>query len=311
VTGAHVQVEGTDNSVYPLSEVGNGYYLAAPIGMDTATRYRVHISNVNNEEYTSDYVPFKPAPPIDSVTWTYDMTGVNFYAYTHDPGDKTRYYQWKCTETWQLTAPEASIVVYQGDTIAKRTPGQQIDTCWHTDSSANILIGTSSQLAEDVITHQHLMTIPINTEQIGIEYSLLVTQYAITDSCFDFLTLVQKNTEQLGGVMDLQPSQIVGNVHCLTNPTEQVIGFINAGAIQQYRIFINRTQVPGWLYFFECPFPDIEVDPGDYPFYFGRANHSYTPLAPDGLGGVIANYNDCADCRARDGASNQRPSWWE
>jgi hypothetical protein len=311
VTGAHLQVEGSDNSIYPLTETGNGYYSSPAIRMNTATRYRLHITNVNKEEYLSDYVPFKPTPPIDSVNWIYDSTGVNFYTTTHDPTGKTRFYDWKCIETWEVTASEGSIYVYQGDTMAKRTPAQQIDTCWHTDSSADILVGTSEQLEQDEIFQHHLLYVPINTEQIGIEYSLLVDQYALTDSGYNFLNLMRSNSEQLGSIMDPQPSQITGNIHSKTNPTEPVLGFVSAGTVQQTRIFITRNQVPNWLYYFECPGQDFEVGPGQYQFYFGR--DIYTPIGP-GAAGVYANYASCIDCRLRDGFvnqnANQKPAFW-
>src|SRR6202012_3054777 len=62
VTGAQLQIEGTDNSVYPFTETGNGYYLLPSITMNPATRYRLKISNVDNEVYLSDYVAYKPPP---------------------------------------------------------------------------------------------------------------------------------------------------------------------------------------------------------------------------------------------------------
>ena len=69
MTGALLQVEGSDNSVYPFTETGNGFYALASINMNTATQYRLRIANVNSETYLSDYVPFKPTPPIDSLNW--------------------------------------------------------------------------------------------------------------------------------------------------------------------------------------------------------------------------------------------------
>jgi hypothetical protein len=93
VTGAQLQVEGSDNSVYPFTEVGNGFYVQPSINMNTASRYRLRITIVNNETYLSDYVPYKPTPPIDSVNWTRNLSGVNIYVNTHDPAGNTRYYQ--------------------------------------------------------------------------------------------------------------------------------------------------------------------------------------------------------------------------
>jgi Domain of unknown function (DUF4249) len=312
VTGAQLQVEGSDNSVYPFTETGSGYYLLSSISMSTGVKYRLRIGKMNNEEYLSDYIPYKPTPPIDSTVWTSDSAGVTIYTNTHDPTGNTRYYQWKYSETWELTAWERSNVVYQGDTLAPRTPEQQIYTCWKTDSSSDILIGTSEQLSEDVINRMKINFFPINTGQLGIEYSIQVSQYAITDSGFKYLMLMKSNTEQLGSVMDPLPAQLIGNIHCLTHPAEVVIGYISAGTLQQQRIFIQRSQVPGWLYYFACPFKNIIVGPRDYYLYFDQL--SFTPIGPviaNGSGGAYANYNDCIDCRARDHASNQQPAFWE
>jgi hypothetical protein len=151
VTGAQLQIEGSDNSIYPLTETGNGYYLLSSINMNTATRYRLRITNVNSETYLSDYVPYKPTPPIDSVNWTRNPTGVNIYVNTHDPTGNTRYYQWNYIETWQYTSTEPSGLLWDGDSLVPRPASQQIYTCWHNDSATSILIGTSEALAQDLI----------------------------------------------------------------------------------------------------------------------------------------------------------------
>ena len=45
VTGAQLQVEGTDNSVYPLTEEGNGQYGIDTLPLSTAVQYRLRISH--------------------------------------------------------------------------------------------------------------------------------------------------------------------------------------------------------------------------------------------------------------------------
>src|ERR1700722_11452734 len=43
-TGAKVQVEGTDNSVFPLIEQGAGTYVADTLPLNAATQYRLRIT---------------------------------------------------------------------------------------------------------------------------------------------------------------------------------------------------------------------------------------------------------------------------
>ncbi len=104
-----------------------------------------------------------------------------------------------------------------------------------------------------------IQTLQENSEQVSYLYSILVYQSALTDSGYNYMSILQKNTESLGSIFDVQSSQLVGNIHCLTKPMEQVIGYISAGTIQQQRIFIHRYQVPGWVYSFSCSEGNIVV----------------------------------------------------
>jgi hypothetical protein len=307
VTGAQLQVEGSDNSISPFTEVGNGYYLLPSITMSPDTRYRLRISNVNNETYLSDYVPYKPTPPIDSVNWIRDGNGVTIYGNTHDPTGNTRYYQWKFSETWEYRSAEESGLIWRNDSLVYRLAKDEIYTCYHFDTTQSIFISSSDKLAQDVIYRQPLVVIPNNSQTLEIEYSMLVSQYALTDSAYNFLSLMKGNTEQLGSIFDNQPSQITGNIHSLSNPGEMVIGYVGAGSLQQQRVFISIAQLPNWFYFYQCPDPDHGVPDAldSEKFYY---DFGYTPVALT-IGGSLGNYTFCVDCRAQGGTTN-KPSYW-
>ncbi|HEX8377054.1 MAG TPA: DUF4249 family protein [Pedobacter sp.] len=66
-----------------------------------------------------------------------------------------------------------------------------------------------------------------------------VKQYGITKEGFNFLAKMKENTEQVGGIFDPQPTELKGNIFCMTNPCEKVIGFMHAGRISEKRIFIK------------------------------------------------------------------------
>ena len=111
-----VQVEGTDNSIYPLTEQSAGTYVADTLTLSATTQYRLRITTSEGQQYLSSYVQYKPTPPIDSVSWTYSSSGVQLYVNTHDPANATRYYQWEYGETWEYNSAEESTVQYDADT---------------------------------------------------------------------------------------------------------------------------------------------------------------------------------------------------
>ena len=308
VTGAQLQVEGSDNSTWPIAELGNGNYILPSITLNTGTQYRLRISNVGGEEYLSDYVPFKATPPIDSINWVRNDAGVTIYANTHDPAGATRYYQWKYTETWQYTSSEQSGLIWDPvkDTVFYRPPDQQIYNCWHIDSSSQILLGTSEKLAQDVIFEQPLISIGANTQPLGIVYTVIVSQFALTQPAFQYYTAMQKNTESLGSIFDAQPTQLTGNIHSTSNAAEPVIGFVSAGTVQQERIYITNRQLPNWFYSFMCEFPDRKIPPIKDSLIKYFTNEDYTPITFD-LNVLVGNLTTCIDCRAQGGTNIKPP----
>jgi Domain of unknown function (DUF4249) len=318
-TGASVQVEGNDNSVYPLTEQNTGNYgTTDTLPLNTATQYRLRITTAAGEQFLSSYVPYEPTPPIDSVNWIENSNGVQIYVNTHDPANATRYYQWEYGETWAYESAEQSIVEYKSDTspvaVISRPAADQIYRCWHADSSVNILINSTAKLAQDVVYRQPLVSIPSGSQQISILYSIFVRQYALTQDGYNFLSLMKSNTESLGTIFDPQPSQLKGNIQCLTSPNEPVVGYISAGTVQQQRIFISRYQLSDWYYFYACPIPDTVVQLGQAYLIRFFGDGGYIPVQGDySLSGVLlgwdGNLEGCIDCRLQ-GGTTQEPSWW-
>jgi len=314
VTGAQLQVEGSDGSVYPLAEQGNGSYSVSSLPLSTTVQYRLRITIPGGETYLSEFVAYKPTPPIDSVNWIQNGEGVNIYVNTHDPANSTHYYQWTFDQTYEYHSAESSEYYYDTatNTVLLRSPSQQVFYCWRDIPPTDIVVGTSAKLATDVIYQFPLVNIPPNSEELSVEYSILVTQYALSDSGYDFLSQMAASTQDLGSLFDAQPTQLTGNIHSLSDPTEPVIGYISAGTVQQQRIFINNLQLQNWAYSEECPMPDRAVPaiPDSIQFYFG--DEGYIPLYykyPPPPDGWISNQAGCVDCTLQ-GGTTQKPAYW-
>jgi len=313
---AQVQVEGDDNTTYPLIQSATGTYAADTLPLNPAAKYRLRIHTTGGKDYLSDYVPFRSTPAIDSISWAIVGNEVDIYANTHDPSNTTRYYLWDYQETWQYFSAEYSLGKYvtPPPSVINRPDSEQVYTCWGYGISTALLLGSTAKLAQDVVYRNLLTRIPGGSLRLSYKYSILVRQYALTEDAFNYLTLMQKNSESLGSIFDAQPTQLKGNIHCLNTPAEQVIGYISAGTLQQERIYIDYTQIPFDLRnIFRCLEDDRIVTLDSLAYYFGSG--IYTPLSAHynmrtgQIDGWTGNETGCVDCRAR-GGTTVKPSFW-
>jgi Domain of unknown function (DUF4249) len=315
--GATVQVEGNDNTVYPLVGQGNGVYSSVDtLALNAQVQYRLRIGRSNGEQYLSSFAQYKVTPAFDSVSWVNTGGTVQIYANSHDPSNNTRYYQWEYNQTWEYHSAEQSLYMFVPGNPAQvtfRPDSLQIYTCWENGNSTSLLLGNTTKLAQDVVYEAPLVSIPPNNVELGILYTILVKQYALTADGYNFLSIMQKNTESLGSIFDLLPSGTVSNIQCLTNSKEQVIGWVSAGTVQQQRIWIARDQVPS-NYSFECQKPDtvLPQDVKSITNNFGGYG-LFTPIyflpPPGQYVGWASNYSGCIDCRLQ-GGTTTKPSFW-
>jgi hypothetical protein len=314
--GATVQIEGSDEQVYPLTFQGNGVYSTPDtLQLDTQRQYRLRIKTTNGDQYLSDLVPYKPTPAIDSISWAQNSdNSIEIYANTHDPANSTHYYQWNFDQTYEYHSAESTDEYWDKDTVPPavevRLPQDQVFRCWQSGSSTAIIIDNTTKLSADVVYRQPVKYIPADDIQTSVLYSILVRQYALTADGYNFLSLMQQNTESLGSIFDAQPSQLTGNIHSLTDPTEKVIGYVSAGTVVSKRIFIYRYQIIS-AYRYSCPITDtVFQDPGKLPENYGSG--LFTPITYgllNGKMGWISNYTDCLVCTVG-GGINQPPVFW-
>lgn len=317
-TGARVQVEGADNSIYPLTEGSPGVYSADTLPLVPTIQYRLRIQTANGTAYLSDFTNYRPAPAIDSISWTQESDGVHIFANAHDPANDTRYYQWQFDEVWEYHSAELSSLKFvqagrgvPRDTVLYRNDTEFVYNCWSNAVSTPLLLGSSSKLAQDVIYRAPLQVIYNGAQRLDDLYSILVRQYALTQDAYNYLSLMKSNTESLGSIFDAQPSNLKGNIHCLSNPDEPVVGYVSAGSVQQQRLYISRSQLTYWTYVITCDKPDTFVPIGkqDSFFLFGSFTPTDVNYVNGHLAGWFGNQQTCVDCRTQGGVT-QKPSYW-
>jgi hypothetical protein len=309
--GAQVTVESDQNTTYPIHELGKGVYASPSLNLDAAHKYHLHIKTTDGKEYLSDPEAVKPTPPIDSVGFSFQGNGIQLYVNTHDPNNNTHYYRWDYTETWSFHARYPSPLITNGTDLVSRTPEQEVYSCFGNQVSSTVLLGSSAKLSRDFIYQSPLTQVASTSEKLETKYSILVKQYALTSDAYNFYTNLKKNTEQLGSIFAAQPSELTGNIHCVTNPAEPVVGYISVTNVQQKRIFISNSQLPdNWLavYPYDCEVDTVgllDLLPlGSTELAIGAAT------GPTGnFIGYLATDSECADCTIR--GTNKQPAFWQ
>jgi hypothetical protein len=308
-----IQSEAGDN--YALTEQGAGVYTSNLPDLNPDTRYRIYIKTSNHREYASNFVHLKQTPPIDTLTWTVEEDGVQIYVSAHDPGNNTRYYRWNAEESWEYVSAFYSNHLYKDKQMLTRYGDDLIFTCWRSDRTREIYLGSSAKLAADVIYRQPITFIPVGTGKLMEKYSILVSQYALSQQGFEYWQILEKNTESTGSIFDAQPSQLPGNIYCLTNPQEPVIGFVEASSVQQKRIFIVGRSLPFRtpnIGYETCELDTVPNSPSHLEEKF--ADGYFVPVNPiASTSGIVAytySFKQCVDCREK-GGTTLKPDFWQ
>jgi hypothetical protein len=300
---ATVTVESEDGESYQLQSEQNGFYSSASLNINISKKYRLHIFTGNGKEYASDYVPVLQTPPIDSVSWKFDADGnVNIYVNTHDATNQAQYYRWQYTETWEHVAFDSSTLIYDPNigSLRARLPEEEIYSCWTINTSGEIIIASTTDLSSNVIYEQPLVHIPYQSEKLNKVYSIIVTQEALSKEAFEFWQNLKKNTEEIGSIFDPQPFADFGNMYCISNPAEPVIGFISANSNSVKRIYINWLQIL-WPYIDRGCVDTTISDP------LAFSTFAFIPIRDEPFKGIIGNTPECADCRLQGGSTIRPP----
>ncbi|MGV3540780.1 MAG: DUF4249 domain-containing protein [Rufibacter sp.] len=306
-TKAEVTLKNDAGGAYQLVERRNGEYLASGLSIAYGTAVKIHIRTANGREYMSDLVVAKKTPAIDSVTWHVAAGNVQVEVNTHDPDNATWYYRWEYEEKYEYKSYFQSLFKKGDDGRPHlREPYEQISLCWMSTPSTSILLGSSIHLSKDVITRVPVVRHEGNGDRFSRRYSILVKQYAITREEYDFWQMLRKNTESVGTLFDSQPAHVVGNITCLSNPEEQVLGFFSVRNKQEKRLFLEADQLKSHNFTDkrqECYLYTKNIK--DLP---ELQNMEIIDMLPGGES-MLMSTKPCIDCRLK-GGSNQKPAFW-
>jgi hypothetical protein len=311
--GAQVNIEDEDGASYPLYWRNSGIYTSDSLSLNPANKYRLHIKILNGSEYASDFTAVKNTPPIDSISWQLENGGVQIYVNSHDPSNNTKYYQLKYSETWEFHSPYIKSLEYVKDPASGQIVGvaplpnadTSIYKCWRTQNPTAIILISTEKLSESKVLFP-IRYIEPRADELSVLYYIEIKQYALSKGAYLFKEKLKKNTEQLGSIFDAQPSELGGNVHCISNLSEPVVGFVDVTTEQVAKLFISHNELTNWPPVIPCTKVIVENQPGNYdPNLVPLSVYAYMGLS---IKSFYAADPLCVDCTLR--GTNVRPPFW-
>jgi hypothetical protein len=148
------------------------------------------------------------------------------------------------------------------------------------------------------------------------QYSILVKQYSLSQEEFAFWKMLKEITESEGDIFEKQPFPIEGNIRCISNEHERVLGYFQVSAVRNQRMYITQSQVK-----------ELDIPVYEYPCeriiwhtwrFYERIYENLLPngyvlfwVEEDDFGGAISyqfTSLECADCSLT--GNSEKPAFW-
>lgn len=238
-TGCDVTISDDLGNTFRLQEKDKGIYEtdSATFKGTIGRSYKLHIDrNMGSKEFNYESKPMemKQVPPIDSIYYEketvkesnegwFGIDACRVFLDTHDPQNTCNYYRWTFTETWMLTL---------------LFPVQN-RTCYITETTKKVNVKSTASMSEPRIVKHSINYISNLTDRLKVRYSILVSQYSMTEEEFNYWDKAQDFINQVGGLYDIIPSSIPNNLSCVGFPEEKTLGYFSVSAVSSKRIFIQ------------------------------------------------------------------------
>ncbi len=206
--------------------------------------YTLHIKLADGRQYESKPELLRASPPIDTVVQEYSrragtrLKGTFAVSVrTKDPATTGDFYKWKWTHYDPL-----EICLYYTNKF-ETPPYRKFPCCvpcWEISYSVGSGLITSDELVNGRAISQPIATVPYDSIS---PYYLLIEQQSLSKAAYQFWKRANEQTSITGGLFDLPPATVTGNLFNTANANEQVLGFFGVSGVSRKAYFVKRTGV--------------------------------------------------------------------
>ncbi len=283
--------------------------------------YAVQVK-VENEIYQSEFQSVQYTPEIEEVSYKEKADGISIHITTHGNDQTSRFYMWTYEEDWEFHAdihirslngiPLYSDKFYQ----FKDKYDNPYYYCWVHNTSKNIYLYSTQELQANSAKDVELLQIPIDDIRISYIYSILVKQWVLSKEAYIYYNTIELYSEESAGLFTPIPTEVLGNVSCISNPDKRVRGYVLASQVCTKRIFIYESDFKELTSEYNgctVEYPPVPPKRGWIDSWEHQRDYNaaviYTKYGTIDTN-AIKYSKDCVDCRVQNGATKKRPDFW-
>ncbi len=211
LSGCDVKIIDNLGNVFNLVEFNAGKYRGWTDKqyLKSGNSYQVKIITSNGIEIVSEMDQMPECPAVDSIYYHRidfpsnnpfkPRQAIQFYM-DFDGGDANcRHYRWELTETWEHRAAYPKSLYWNGyEIITVRPVDFSKYYCWSVEKIKNIFTLSTLNLRENKFDKFKFHLVDDQTERLTYGYSLLIEQYALSESAYKFWNELRITSNEQG-----------------------------------------------------------------------------------------------------------------
>ncbi len=318
---AVVTISDNEGNFETLTEVSPGVYKSSPGGIQgkIGNSYTLTINTAEGDKYESNPVKLQKGPEIDSLSTSIghsvsfenigdSVKGININVTTKEWNTEEDYYlRWEYEETWKVRPNYFPI-----DTVYKNTK-----PCWMITYNTDIIIENTATFTANKLENKPIIFLSHLSPKPYKGYSVLVKQYTINESVFEFYKMLRENNEDNGDIFDNVPYNAVSNIECCNDSEKKVFGYFDAADVDQTRKYYKQPIEGIWFtdainedctpLFLETSLFDSLSRDWSYPVYVVDRSAGMGEAPPQVS---FFKRKRCVDCSVY-ATTTKKPSFWD
>lgn len=323
---AQVWVESEDGKAYPAVRVSSTKNLAFDVDLTQAPQSGKYRLCVLNEDTGREYVSFWQEPMaqavvIDKVSYEIDpdIPRANFKISFHSTDPSIRHFRLSYREDWEFHSEYKANVRYvspdekgyfgsvNGTILGGYDEYGYNYYCWSSTESDYISLVSTEDYVNSEIVDMPFRSVNGSDRRVSMLYCLTPYVYPMTKDAYEYYDHLNSVSSFDGSLFAPNPSEMRGNIRCVSDTTEMVIGYVEITAPATQHFFFPAEKLG--IYTYPKPVYSTEFVAFSQGEWYTAYKQGYLPFSYDPIQGSQWADWRCVDCRATGGTKN-KPSYW-
>jgi hypothetical protein len=277
VAGASVSISDDAGNAELLRERIPGTYETSTLQTSVGRKYQLKIITADGKEYESSPAVLTPAGKIDDLLFEFRENVINptrpdrpqdAFSVTINSSSAPGYstlMRWRWTAIYHVkTFPELrtkSIIIndlpvkvpdpypcsgYVTNDEHKLIPKKPCECCdcYVTRYSNDVVISENNFSENGKFVDVQIDQVPADKWYFYDRYYIEAEQLSLQEDVYEFWKLAKTQQQGNGDIFQPNVVKVRGNIRCVSDPTEEVLGVFSVSGIAKKSIFIHRNDIP-------------------------------------------------------------------